>query len=507
MPCRVSSGNVKLELMSQHGLFGVVESLAVLRGRAGRSGRDALLLTFRDAKLSVLQWDPATFDLAPSSLHYFEGDESLKGGRQAFARPPLVVADPMGRCAAVVMLRHQLAVLPATESESAALGVLGDDPFAPGANFGGSGGGGGSSGYSVTATSTAAVGNAYVDNLSKMNIREIRDAVFLHGSAEPALLILHENDPSWAGNLRSKKDTCALSVLSLNLSAKRHPRIWGVQNVPSDAYKVIACPSGGALVLCTACILYYAQGQQTGVVLHSSALASKQPLPPIELDQSKPGESAAKYAKEHATELNPLAASSVLSFCDTSTAGWNLECDAAHAAWLSRSTALLGLKSGQLLLIEVARQGGGAVKLHVAKAGAAPRASAMSGLSHSLLFIGSIAGDSLLVGFTLSGDVPNAQTNQQSEQFGNGRDPKRRRLESADADHAEGQPEDDAMIDDEELQLYGDIDDPTPGGSHSGSGHRLRCSLRVVDSLVGIGPMRSMASSISGASGNEAPYY
>lgn len=40
---------------------------------------------------------------------------------------------------------------------------------------------------------------------------------------------------------------------------KRHPRIWGVQHLPSDARRIIPVPSGGALVLCTHMLLYYAQ--------------------------------------------------------------------------------------------------------------------------------------------------------------------------------------------------------------------------------------------------------
>lgn len=521
---------IKLELLAQQRLFGVVESLAVLSGRSGRSGRDAILLTFRDAKLSVLQWDPFTSDMVPSSLHYFEGDESLKAGRQAFPRPPIAVTDPAGRCAAVVMLRHQLAVLPATESESAALG-MGDDPYALGANFGT-----GSAAAAAGEMVAAALGNSYVDNLSKMNIREIRDAVFLHGAAEPTLLILHEAEPTWAGNLRLKKDSCALTALSLNLSAKRHPKIWGAQSVPYDAYKLLAVPSGGALVFCTACVLYYAQGQQAGVVLHSAAIPAPQPPPPLAFDLTKeaPGIAAAKYAREHATELHPLAASAALTFCDASTAGWNLECDAAHAIWLSRSTAMVGLKTGQILLVEVVRLGGGTVKIRVAKAGAAPVASAMTVLSPSVAFIGSCAGDSLLVGFTLSTSsavgtaAANKSTTNQSEAAGAGgeegegeaQDAKRRRLESADADHVKKATEEAANKDDsgnegkavkedesedeEALLLYGaeggDTNDSTSGASS------IRCYLRVLDSFIGIGPVRSLVSSTSGASGTEAPY-
>ena len=572
---RVGKDSVKLELLTQQRLFGVVESLAVLRSRGGRSGRDAILLAFRDAKLSVLQWDAATSDVAPSSLHYFEGDESLKAGREAFSRPPMVVTDPAGRCAAVIMLRHQLAVLPATESESAALGMMaGDDLFSTGPptgmnmnmnmnmnNIFSAGG----------ETTTAAVGNSYVDNLSKMNIREIRDAVFLHGCAEPTLLVLHEGDPTWPGNLKRKKDTCSLTALSLNLTAKRHPRIWEVQNVPADAYRVISVPTGGVLVLCTTMILYYAQGHQAGIVLHSAALPAAAPPPPLGFDMGKqtPGAAAAQYARDHGTELHPLAATSALSFCDASTAGWNLECDAAHAAWISRSTALLGLKTGQLLLVEVARGGGGVVRLHVGKAGAAPIAAVLTALSSSVVFIGSAGGDSLLVGCSLSSSsllsnggssikITTTTTTTEEE----ARESKRRRLESEDTDtvaaagnagavdavkdaaitnngdeqekqQKQGEQKQGGYDSDEDaLVLYGtDLDGgennnnaaalpSTSSSSLSTSSKQLKCALRVLDSFIGIGPIRSMASSASSGAatsssssssmasggGKEAPY-
>jgi cleavage and polyadenylation specificity factor subunit 1 len=59
------------------------------------------------------------------------------------------------------------------------------------------------SGCAGGAGSAAAVGNSYVLNLHRMmGIREVRDAVFLHGYTEPVLLLLHEPDPTWAGRLR-----------------------------------------------------------------------------------------------------------------------------------------------------------------------------------------------------------------------------------------------------------------------------------------------------------------
>jgi hypothetical protein len=56
-----------------------------------------------------------------------------------------------------------------------------------------------------------------------------------------------------------QKDTCSATALSLNLSQRRHPRIWAVQGLPWDAYRLVAAPGGGALVLCPDCVLHVAQ--------------------------------------------------------------------------------------------------------------------------------------------------------------------------------------------------------------------------------------------------------
>jgi len=52
-----------------------------------------------------------------SSLHYFEGPEwqYLKRGRERFARGPSVRADPLGRCAGVLVYNSQLVLLKAAQ--------------------------------------------------------------------------------------------------------------------------------------------------------------------------------------------------------------------------------------------------------------------------------------------------------------------------------------------------------------------------------------------------------
>lgn len=41
---------------------------------------------------------------------------------------------------------------------------------------------------------------------------QVRDAVFLHGYNEPVLVLLHEAEPTWAGNLRQKVRAVGLAA-------------------------------------------------------------------------------------------------------------------------------------------------------------------------------------------------------------------------------------------------------------------------------------------------------
>ena len=104
-----------------------------------------------------------------------------------------------------------------------------------------------------------------------------------------------------------------LTALSLNLTRKHHPKIWGATQLPSDAYRLSAAPCGGVLVLCQHLVLYSRQGQQTGVALHPSVLPPAAPPPPLLFDARAmqeaggPGPTAALYAKQHAMDVHPVS--------------------------------------------------------------------------------------------------------------------------------------------------------------------------------------------------------
>lgn len=64
---------MKLECLSTFTLFANVMSMQAVS--LSNSSRDALLLSFREAKLCVVEYDPDSHDLRTLSLHYFEEEE------------------------------------------------------------------------------------------------------------------------------------------------------------------------------------------------------------------------------------------------------------------------------------------------------------------------------------------------------------------------------------------------------------------------------------------------
>ncbi|OCT77362.1 hypothetical protein XELAEV_18032563mg, partial [Xenopus laevis] len=99
----------KLELMASFSFFGNIMSMASVQLAGAK--RDALLLSFKEAKLSVVEYDPGTHDLKTLSLHYFEEPE-LRDGFVQNVHIPKVRVDPSGRCAVMLIYGTQLVVLP-----------------------------------------------------------------------------------------------------------------------------------------------------------------------------------------------------------------------------------------------------------------------------------------------------------------------------------------------------------------------------------------------------------
>ncbi|KAL6123334.1 hypothetical protein ACLB2K_075856 [Fragaria x ananassa] len=420
-----------LELVCHYRLHGNVMSMAVLSsgGGDGSKRRDAIILTFEDAKISVLEFDDSIHGLRTSSMHCFEGPEwlHLRRGRESFARGPSVKVDPQGRCGGILVYDLQLIILKAAQG---GYGLVGDDD-----------------GFASGAAISARVESSYIISLRDMDMKHVKDFTFVHGYIEPVLVILHERDLTWAGRVSWKHHTCMISALSISTTLKQHPLIWSAINLPHDAYKLLAVPSpiGGVLVISANSIHYHSQSASCALALNSYA-------------------------------------GSVDSSPEMPRSSFTVELDAANASWLSNDVVLLSTKTGELLLLTLVYDGRVVHRLDLSKSKASVLTSGIATVGNSLFFLGSRLGDSLLVQFTSGVGGASMLSAGLKDEVGDieGDAPSAKRLRMSSSDEMQ------EMINGEELSLYGSAQNNAESAQRS-------FSFAVRDSLVNVGPLKDFS--------------
>ncbi|CAO2838986.1 unnamed protein product, partial [Amaranthus hypochondriacus] len=417
-----------LELVCHYRLHGNVESMAILSfgGNDTSKRRDSIILTFRDAKLSVLEFDDSIHSLRVSSLHCFEGPEwlQLKRGRESFARGPLVKVDPQGRCGGVLVYDLQMIIL---KTVQAGTGLVGDDE-----NVGFGGG------------TSARVESSYIISLRELDIKHVKDFVFVHGYIEPVLVILHERELTWAGRISWKHHTCMLSAISVNTTMKQHPLIWSAMDLPHDAYKLLAVPSpiGGVLVISSNAIYYHSQSMSCALAVNNFAVSA-----------------------DGSHEMPRLS--------------FSVELDTAHATWLANDVAMLSTKTGELLLLTLVYDGRVVQRLDLVKSRASVLTSGITTVGNSLFFLGSRLGDSLLVQYT-SGATSSAASVKEEVGDIEGDAPSTKRLRRSSSDALQD------IVGGEELSLYGSTLNKADSAQKS-------FTFAVRDSLTNIGPLKDFS--------------
>ncbi|KAL3319241.1 Cleavage and polyadenylation specificity factor subunit 1, partial [Cichlidogyrus casuarinus] len=205
---------------------------------------DCLLLSFKDAKVALLTYDPSQMEFRTLSLHNYEFDQH-KNGCLNFVHGPMMRVDPLSRCAVVLVYDRHLAVLPFKRPEALNLDELQEQAVT-------------ASAYNCPVLPSFTIA---LENSTSEKILHVRDMKFMPGFFEPTLAILYEPTATWAGRLVQRKDTCCLLALSFNLHKRTNPVIWFHESLPYDAYKVVPVSSryGGALVIATNSILYLKQ--------------------------------------------------------------------------------------------------------------------------------------------------------------------------------------------------------------------------------------------------------
>ncbi|KAG2565125.1 hypothetical protein PVAP13_7NG025878 [Panicum virgatum] len=333
----------RLELVCYYRLHGNIESMAVLSDGTENT-RDSIALAFKDAKVACLEFDDSINGLRTSSMHCFEGPDwlHLKRGRESFAFGPVIKADPQGRCGAALFYGLQMIILKAAQS------FVGEDEPTR-----------------MLSSAAVRIDSSYVIDLRHLEMNHIKDFTFVHGYIEPVLVILHEQEPTWAGRISSKNQTCMISAFSISMSLKQHPMIWSSAKLPHDAYQLLAVPPpiSGILVICANSIHYHSQSTSCSLALNSF---SSQP------------------------DGSP----------ETLKTSFHVELDAAKATWLSHDIVMFSSKNGEILLLTVVYDGRSVQRLDLMKSKASILSSGATTLGSSFFFLGSHLADSLLVQFS-----------------------------------------------------------------------------------------------------------
>uniref|UniRef100_A0A4W6BU51 Cleavage and polyadenylation specificity factor subunit 1 n=1 Tax=Lates calcarifer TaxID=8187 RepID=A0A4W6BU51_LATCA len=333
----------KLEQVASFSLFGNVMSMASVQ-LVGAS-RDALLLSFKDAKLSVVEYDPGTHDLKTLSLHYFEEPE-LRDGFVQNVHIPIVRVDPENRCAVMLVYGTKLVVLPfrkdtLTDEQEGGVGEGPKSSFLP----------------------------SYIIDVRELDekLLNIIDMKFLHGYYEPTLLILFEPNQTWPGRVAVRQDTCSIVAISLNIMQKVHPVIWSLSNLPFDCTQVMAVPKpiGGVVVFAVNSLLY--------------------------LNQSVPPYGVSLNSQTTGTTAFPLRIQDEVK----------LTLDCSQSDFIAYDKMVISLKGGEIYVLTLITDGMRSVRaFHFDKAAASVLTTCMVTMEPGYLFLGSRLGNSLLLKYT-----------------------------------------------------------------------------------------------------------
>ena len=242
----------KLILVAEYTLSGTITSLVRIKTMSSKSGGEALLVGFRDAKLSLVEWDPQRPGISTISIHYYEQDE-LQGNPWAPSLKDCVnylSADPGSRCAALKFGARNLAILPfKQDEEDANMDDWDEELDGPRpADKNESKATNGDSKKEETPYCSS-----FVLRLPSLdpNLTHPIHLAFLYEYREPTFGIICSATSPASSLLHERKDNLTYMVFTLDLHQRASTTILSVGGLPYDLFEVVPLPApvGGALLV------------------------------------------------------------------------------------------------------------------------------------------------------------------------------------------------------------------------------------------------------------------
>ena len=266
----------KLSLVAEYALYGTVTSLKKINSIKTRCGGEALLVSTKDAKASLLEWDPEALTLRTISVHYYEHEElhhSPWSPKPSHCHSFLTV-DPSGRCAALKFGQRNLAIIPFRQlGEDIDEGEY-DSDSNEGANVephekvkpNGQ----------IDAIRTP-YSSSFVLPLTALdpNIIHLVDISFLYEFREPTFGIVSSSVAPSAPLMRNRKDPLTYAVFTLDLDQRASTTLLSIGGLPYDLFGIVPLPApiGGSLLIGGNEMIHVDQaGKTVGVAVNEFAL-------------------------------------------------------------------------------------------------------------------------------------------------------------------------------------------------------------------------------------------
>jgi len=367
----------RLVLVGEYSLSGTVTSLARIKSADTRSGGEALLVSFKDAKVSLIEWDPENYRISTISIHYYEGDkvQSAPFGPALGECDSKLTVDPRSRCAALRFGVRHLAIIPFRQA--------GDD-IAEAEDF---------DQDEPRPAKTERKEDAQVDGIGiskptpyaasfvlpltalDPGLTHPVDVAFLYEYREPTFGIISANKAASQALLEERKDILSYTVYTLDLEQRASTTLLSVTGLPYDISRVIPLPPpiGGALLV------------GANELIH--------------VDQS---------GKTNSIAVNEFAKlASNFSLSDESHLALRLEDCVIQPLGNASSDLLIVLNTGALAILSIRSDGRNVSGLSIHKVDdtqgsnyAASMPTSSADLGKGRLFIGSDMADSIVLGFS-----------------------------------------------------------------------------------------------------------
>ena len=447
----------KLVLVAQYDLSGTITSIARVKILQSKSGGEALLVSLRDAKLSLVEWDPERYSIATISIHLYERQD-LQGSPW---EPELgqsvshLCVDPGSRCAALKFGPRHVAILPfhqagddlvMSEFDPEVDGEGLDSSMVPSKHE-----------NQANARDKTPYAASFVLSFLILDPTLFHPLhfAFLYEYREPTFGVLSSQLGVSAALLHERRDTLSYTVFTLDLEQRASTTLLSVNGLPNDLFLVVPLPLpvGGALLLGGNEMIHVDQaGKTNGVAINS-------------------------FAKN----------STAFAMLDQADLGLRLEYCIVEQLGLDNRELLIILNNGELAVLTFKIDGRSVSGLSVRRidrpnGGLAVLAgvSCASVIGRGRMFVGSETVDSMILGWSRKSDKskrPRSRVNTDTDTY----------------EEALGLDDDDFEDDDD---LYSGVksDEKTLNQSvlPPGGDTRDDYSFRVHDALQNSGPMRDI---------------